>query len=60
MLKSFRDSYATILILNGIVLKWTSLPLGHSGVAVTERHYMRWMTQDGYSKMTNSVMTRFV
>ncbi len=33
---------------NGIVLKWTSLQLGHGSIAITERHYARWMTQDGY------------
>ena len=31
MLKDFRDTFATQLILNGIVFKWASLQLGHSG-----------------------------
>ncbi len=25
-----------------------SLQLGHSNVGITERHYARWMAQDGY------------
>ena len=47
-LKDFRDSYASILVQHGIVLKWISLQLGHANVGVTERHYARWMAQDGY------------
>ena len=47
-LKDFRDTFATQLILNGIVFKWASLQLGHSSIAITERHYARWMATDGY------------
>ena len=47
-LKDFRDSYASILVQHGIVLKWISLQLGHANVGITERHYARWMAQDGY------------
>ena len=47
-LKDFRDTFATQLVIHGIVLKWVSLQLGHGTVGVTERHYARWMAQDGY------------
>ncbi len=47
-LKDFRDTFATLQVTHGIVLKWISLQLGHSNVGITERHYARWMAQDGY------------
>ena len=37
-----------MLVTHGIVLKWISLQLGHGNTGVTERHYARWMAQDGY------------
>lgn len=46
--KDLRDTYASTLITHGIVLKWISLQLGHGSVAVTERHYARYMAIDGY------------
>jgi integrase len=47
-LKDLRDTFATLQVTHGIVLKWISLQLGHSNVGITERHYARWMAQDGY------------
>lgn len=46
--KDLRDTYASTLITHGIVLKWISLQLGHGSVAVTERHYARYMAVEGY------------
>ncbi len=46
--KDFRDTFATLLLTNGIPLKWISNQLGHGSVAVTERHYARWMDEDEY------------
>jgi len=48
LFKDFRDTYASNFIAHGIVLKWISLQLGHASVAVTERHYARYMAVDGY------------
>jgi integrase len=47
-LKDLRDTFATLQVAHGIVLKWISLPLCHSNVGITERHYARWMAHDGY------------
>jgi len=44
----FRDTFATLLLTNGIPLKWISNQLGHGSVAVSERHYARWMDEDEY------------
>jgi len=46
--KDFRDTFATLLLTHGIPLKWISNQLGHGSVAVTERHYARWMDEDEY------------
>ena len=46
--KDFRDTFATLLVTQGIVLKWISRQLGHGNIGVTERHYARWMDEDGY------------
>lgn len=46
--KDLRDTYASTLITHGIVLAWISAQLGHGRVAVTERHYARYMAVDGY------------
>ena len=46
--KDFRDTFATLLLTDGIPLKWISNQLGHGSVAVTERHYARWMDEDEY------------
>jgi integrase len=46
--KDFRDTFATLLLTHGIPLKWISKQLGHGSVAVTERHYARWMDEDEY------------
>jgi hypothetical protein len=46
--KDLRNTYASTLITNGIVLKWISLQLGHANVGTTERHYARYMAVEGY------------
>lgn len=46
--KDFRDTFATLLLTHGIPLKWISIQLGHGSVAVTERHYARWIDADEY------------
>jgi integrase len=47
-LKNLRDAVSTLPVTHGIVQKRISLQLGHSNVGITERHYARWMAQDGY------------
>lgn len=46
--KDFRDTFASVLITHGIVLKWVSLQLGHARVATTENHYAAYMALEGY------------
>lgn len=46
--KDLRDTFASLLITHGIVLKWISLQLGHSRVGTTEQHYAAYMAIDGY------------
>jgi integrase len=46
--KDFRDTFASLLVTNGIVLKWISRQLGHASVRTTEAHYAAWMDEEGY------------
>ena len=48
-LKDLRDTYASTLITHGIVLRWISGQLGHGSLAVTERHYAKYMAADSYT-----------
>jgi len=41
--KDLRDSFASHLLSNGIQLGYVSEQLGHGNVAVTARHYARWV-----------------
>lgn len=43
--KDFRDTYASLLLTEGVQLQWISHQLGHSDTRVTQRHYARWMTE---------------
>jgi integrase len=47
-LKDLRDTYASTLITHGIVLHWISIQLEHGSLAVTERHYAKYMAVDSY------------
>ncbi len=47
-LKDLRDTYASQLLTSGIQLGYVSAQLGHSDVAVTARHYARWVGDDVY------------
>ena len=42
-LKDLRDTYACWLLTAGVPLGYVSQQLGHSDVAVTARHYARWV-----------------
>jgi hypothetical protein len=42
------NGYYRFTFITGIVLKWISLQLGHASLAVTEKHYARYMQMDGY------------
>jgi len=42
-LKDLRDTYACWLLTAGVQLGYVSQQLGHSDVAVTARHYARWV-----------------
>ena len=41
--KDLRDTYASWLVSLGVQLAYVSAQLGHSDVAVTARHYARWV-----------------
>ncbi len=47
-LKDLRDTYASQLLTSGVQLGYVSAQLGHSDVAVTARHYARWVGDDVY------------
>jgi hypothetical protein len=41
--KDLRDTYASQLITAGVPLGYVSAQLGHADVAVTARHYAKWI-----------------
>ena len=47
-LKDLRDTYASQLLTAGVQLGYVSSQLGHADVAVTARHYARWIEGDRY------------
>ncbi len=47
-LKDLRDTFASQLLTAGVQLGYVSIQLGHSDVAVTARHYARWIEDDLY------------
>jgi integrase len=47
-LKDLRDSFASWLLTAGTQLGYVSKQLGHADVAVTARHYARWVGGDFY------------
>jgi integrase len=54
-LKDLRDTYASQLISAGIQLGYVSEQLGHSGIAITSRHYARWCGSNGYREPVHLV-----
>jgi len=46
--KDLRDTYASSLITSGVQLGYVSAQLGHADVAVTARHYAKWIGGDVY------------
>jgi len=46
--KDLRDSYASWLLSLGVQLGYVSRQLGHADVAVTARHYAKWVEGDTY------------
>jgi hypothetical protein len=47
-LKDLRDTFASQLLTAGVQLGYVSAQLGHADVAVTARHYARWIEDDHY------------
>ena len=47
-LKDLRDTFASQLLSAGVQLGYVSQQLGHADVAVTARHYARWVGGDQY------------
>jgi integrase len=45
--KDLRDTYASQLITCGVPLKYVSRQLGHSNTQVTERHYAKYLVDEG-------------
>ena len=50
--KDLRDTFASVLISNGIPLKYISRQLGHSQTAITEKSYAKWCHGDDYEDPT--------
>ena len=46
--KDLRDTYASSLLTAGVQLGYVSSQLGHADVAVTARHYAKWIGGDVY------------
>ncbi len=46
--KDLRDTFASVLISNGIPLKYVSRQLGHGKMATTEKSYAKWCHGDDY------------
>ena len=46
--KDLRDTFASWLLSLGVQLGYVSRQLGHADVAVTARHYARWVGGDEY------------
>jgi integrase len=46
--KDLRDTYASQLLTAGVQLGYVSRQLGHADVAVTAKHYARWVAGDDY------------
>ncbi len=46
--KDLRDTFASQLLTAGVALGYLSKQLGHADVAVTARHYARYLEGDGY------------
>ncbi len=44
--KDLRDTFASVLLSNGIPLKYVSVQLGHASTAITEKHYAKWCHGD--------------
>jgi integrase len=43
--KSLRHTYASLMISEGANMLYVSRQLGHASVAITEKHYTRWIPQ---------------
>jgi integrase len=48
--KDLRDTFASQLLTAGVQLGYVSKQLGHADVAVTARHYAKWVEEDGYRR----------
>ena len=46
--KDLRDTYASFLLTAGVQLGYVSAQLGHADVAITAKHYARWVGEDVY------------
>ncbi len=46
--KDLRDTFASVLISNGIPLKYVSRQLGHGKTDTTEKSYAKWCHDDDY------------
>jgi len=50
--KDLRDTYASWLVSLGAPVVWVSESLGHSNLAITARHYTRWMGDAAVRQIT--------
>ena len=53
--KDLRDTYASWLVSLGAPVVWVSESLGHSNLAITARHYARWMDDAAGRQFTSEL-----
>jgi integrase len=47
---TLRHTFGSILVMNGVPLSYVASQLGHSSIAVTEKHYARWVPGEDYRR----------
>jgi integrase len=45
---TLRHTFGSLLVMAGVPLSYVAAQLGHASIAVTERHYARWIPGEGY------------
>jgi hypothetical protein len=53
--KDLRDTYASWLVSLGAPVVWVSESLGHANLAITARHYTRWMDDAARQPVTREL-----
>jgi integrase len=45
---TLRHTFGSLLVMAGVPLSYVAAQLGHASIAVTEKHYARWIPTEGY------------